>query len=176
MEEYRKWLETSGEDAEEQQAVAATEPAGDEAAEADMADMLAALKDDLEAKLRETLEEAVRLNGMSPEERTAYDAQTRLKALEEREKALERRELKADAQEKLAELGLPAGLAEALNCEDRAAMEKSVRALGEAFHQAVQAAVEARLKGVSPAAGASAQETGDELDDEAYYSMQGKRL
>lgn len=173
MEEYLKWQEASGEDAEERRETGTVEP--EASGEPGVADMLAALKDELEAKLREHLEEAVRLNGMSPEERTAYDAQNRLKALEEREKALERRELKADAQEKLAAAGLPATLAEALNCEDRAAMERSVKALGDAFHQAVQAAVEARLKGVSPAAGASAQETGDELDDAAYYSLQGKR-
>lgn len=172
MEDYRKWQEAEAAYAVPEAPEDVTEPQGDVVAEARVADMLDALKAEMESRLREALDEAVRLNGMSAEERAAYDTQARLKALEDREKALERRELKADAQEALAAKGLPVALAEALNCEDRMAMEKSVTALDGAFRQAVQEAVEERLKGTSPAAGASAQDTGDELDDEAYYRMQ----
>ena len=170
MEDYRNWQEPEA--AETEQTAHGEEPLNDGVAEARVADMLEQLKAEMEERLRAALDEAVRLNGMSPEERAAYDTQNRLKALEDREKALERRELKADAQDALAAKGLPAALAEALNCEDRAAMERSVAALDGAFRQAVQSAVEDRLKGTSPAAGASAQDTGDELDDDAYYRMQ----
>ena len=49
----------------------------------------------------------------------------------------------------------------------------AVNALEQAFRQAVQEAVKARLTGESPAAGASAQGLeDDELDDETYYRLQ----
>lgn len=170
MEEIRKWPEAFEAGAEEAQPVEAAEDALD-APEARMADMLDELKADMEAKLKAALDEAVRVSAMSPEEKAAHNVEGRLKGLEEREKALERREMRAEALEKLAAIGLPAGLADAVNCEDRGSMERSIQALDGAFREAVRLAVEERLRGAAPAAGASAQDAGDDLDDADYYRL-----
>ena len=170
MEENRDWLEETAEGTAEPAAPAADEAARAEAPE--MTGLLEALKGEMERQVRGALDEALRLNGMSPEARAEYEARAREDDLTAREQALLRRELRSDARELLAEKGLPASLAEAVACENRPGMESAVRALEGAFRQAVQAEVEARLRGVAPAAGAAAMEAGDDMDDETYYAMQ----
>ena len=154
---------------EETAAEAVIEPAAGAADE-----RLAALVEDLRAgiggQLKEALAEALRLGGMTDEARAAHEADQREAALAAREAALTRRELRADAQARLTARGLPAALAEAVDCADRAAMERSVAALADAFDAAVQDAAQARLRGVSPVSGAPAPAE-DDMDDATYYRM-----
>lgn len=165
MDENRKWSE-DGLPTEDAQAEAETRTEA-----TDVGAMMETLRADLEEKVRRALEEALRVSGMDPEERAAYDAKSRERALEAREQALARREARADALELLAEKGLPAALADAVRCDTREDARVSVEALDAAFREAVQEAVEARLKGVAPIAGASAQDEGANLDDQSYYRM-----
>ncbi len=167
MEENRKMIgEQPG--AEEIAAEAAQEGAGRA-----MDELRAELETALEARFQQMLDEAARVSRMSEGERAEYDAARRESDLTEREKNLARRELRADALEELEKRGLPKALADAVGYDSREGMLASVDAVERAFRQAVQAAVEERLRGVSPAAGASAQGDGSELDDESYYRMVG---
>ena len=165
MEENRKW----NEEALPEESVPA-EAGAEQGREAEHVwDALAQLTDKVE-KLCRDQEEARKVSAMEPEQRAAYEAQSRERALEEREKAILRREARADVLEQLAAKGLPAALADAVRCDSPEEAKRSVAALETAFREAVQTAVEARLKGVSPIAGASAQDEG-ELDDESYYRL-----
>ena len=126
----------------------------------------------LEAKLNKLMDDAMRVSRMTEEERAAYEASRRESALDAREKELAVRELRAEALELLAARGLPKALADAIGYESRAAMLSAVDAIERAFRQAVQEAVEERLRGASPAAGASAQSLDDALlDDASYYRL-----
>ena len=181
MDENRKWLDAEEPAEEETGAERAGErPAdGGSGDEARLMAMLEAFRADVAEETRRAVDEALRRSAMSPEERAAWEAQDREQSLAQREQALTRREARADALELLAQKGLPAALADAVRCDSPADARQSVEALEAAFREAVQAAVEERLKGKSPAAGASAQDAGDELDDESYYRLQGlggKRL
>lgn len=148
-----------------------------EAAETGAGEAMAALKEELEAALAQKLQQMVaevdRLSHMTGEERAAYEAGRREDDLAARERNIQRRELRADALEELEKRGLPKALADAVAYDSRAAMAASIDGVERAFRQAVQAAVDERLRGVSPAAGASAQGDGNELDDESYYRMVG---
>ena len=142
------------------------------AADAEAARAIDALREEMEARLRQVLDEALRLSHMNGDERANYEARLRENDLEIREREVMRRELRADALDALEARGLPKALADAVNYDNRASMTASVDAVERAFRQAVQAAVEERLRGTSPAAGASAQ--GDDLsqmDDETYYRL-----
>jgi len=151
-------------------------PAGDAAAETIPGDAVAALRAELETEMSRKLaamrDDALRLSRMSDEERALYEASRRESELAAREKALLARELRAQAVELLAERGLPRQLADAIGYESESAMRAAVDAIERAFRQAVQAAVEERLRGESPAAGASAQSAEDALlDDADYYRL-----
>ncbi len=167
MEENRKMIEEQP-GAEETAAEETREGAGQT-----MDELRAELEAALEARFQQMLDEAARVSRMSDGERAEYDAARRESDLAEREKNLARRELRADALEEPEKRGLPKALADAVGYDSRAGMLASVDAVEKAFRQAVQTAVEERLRGVSPAAGASAQGDGSELDDESYYRMVG---
>ena len=172
MEENRKWSEEALPETQAQEPEETLQDgAGEAMSEAALEARLSALRAELEGSVREALNEALRVAGMAPEERASYEAQSREQALMAREQALLRREARADVLEQLAAKGLPATLADAVRCDAPEEARASVEALDSAFRQAVQEAVEARLKGGAPVAGASAQDGGDELDDESYYRM-----
>lgn len=143
-----------------------------EAEAEDVAAQMAALRAELEARFEQMLSEAVRVSGLSAEDRAAYAADQREADLERRERAVERKEWRAEAQALLAKRGLPGELADALSYESYPAMLSAVDSVEAAFRAAVQRAVEDRLKGETPAAGASAQGVdADQLDDADYYRM-----
>ena len=148
------------------------EPVVDEAGEGALDALRAELEAALEEKLNRLLDDAMRVSRMSEEERAAYEASRRESALDAREKELAVRELRAEALELLAARGLPKALADAIGYESRGAMLSAVDAIERAFRQAVQEAVEERLRGASPAAGASAQGLDEALlDDASYYRL-----
>ena len=96
------------------------------------------------------LSEADKLAKMNKEEKAEYLRQKQEKELKDREAAITRRELMADAKNTLAEKKLPVGLAEVLNYGDSDSCSKSIEAVEKAFQEAVQAAVEEKLKGGTP--------------------------
>lgn len=96
------------------------------------------------------LSEADKLAKMNKEEKAEYLRQKQEKELKDREAAITRRELMADAKNTLAEKKLPVGLAEVLNYGDADSCSKSIEAVEKAFQEAVQAAVEEKLKGGTP--------------------------
>lgn len=94
--------------------------------------------------------EAEKLAKMTKEEKEQYLQNKRTKELNDREANITKRELMAEAKNTLAEKKLPAGLAEVLNYTDADSCKKSMEAVEKAFQEAVEAAVEEKLKGGRP--------------------------
>lgn len=107
------------------------------------------------------LSEAEKLAKMTKEEKAQYLAQKHEKELAEREAGITRRELMAEAKNTLAEKKLPVELAEVLNYVDADSCNKSIAAVEKAFQQAVQEAVEEKLKGGEPPKKASGTDNND---------------
>lgn len=111
---------------------------------------LANAQEKWQALTDDKLSEAEKLAKMTKEEKVQYLAQKHEKELADREAALTRRELMAEAKNTLAEKKLPVSLAEVLNYADADSCSKSIAAVEKAFQEAVQAAVEEKLKGGKP--------------------------
>jgi len=106
-------------------------------------------KEDIAALVQEEIKKAA----MSPEERVAYEKSEKEKNLEERESAISLRERRADAKELLADNNLPAEFQDMVMGKTKEETQENVRKFREKFDAAVQAQVEVRLKGRTPAAG-----------------------
>ncbi len=122
---------------------------------------LGTAKDKWSALMDDKLSEAEKLSKMNKEEKTEYMRQKQEKDLLDRESAITRRELMAEAKNTLAEKKLPTSLAEVLNYTDADSCNKSITAVEKAFQEAVQAAVEDKLKGGKPPKKATSQEDAD---------------
>lgn len=101
--------------------------------------------------------EAEKLAKMTATEKQQYLEQKRKKELDDREAEITKRELMATAKNTLADKKLPQDLAEILVYTDADACKESIAAVEKAFHAAVEAAVQERLKGDSPIKKASDQ-------------------
>lgn len=114
-----------------------------------------------EKKLENEKLEAEKLAKMKEDERIQYETQKKLAELEERERAIQARELKAEAYNILAEKGLPKELAEILNYNDAESCNSSIDAVEKAFQEAVEKAVNDKLRGNTPksTSGQPAQQT-----------------
>ncbi len=122
---------------------------------------LGTAKDKWSALMDDKLSEAEKLSKMNKEEKTEYLRQKQEKDIQDREAAITRRELMAEAKNTLAEKKLPASLAEVLNYADADTCSKSISAVEKAFQEAVQMAVEEKLKGGKPPKKATSQEDAD---------------
>lgn len=122
---------------------------------------LGTAKEKWELLLDDKLSEADKLAKMNKEEKAEYLRQKKEKELADKEAAITRRELMAEAKNTLAEKKLPAGLAEVLNYADAESCNKSIAAVEKAFQEAVQAAVEEKLKGGTPPKKAPSQDETD---------------
>ena len=111
---------------------------------------LAKAQEKWQALTDDKLSEAEKLAKMTKEEKAQYLAQKQEKALAAREADITKRELMAEAKNTLAEKKLPVGLAEVLNYADAESCSKSIEAVEKAFQEAVQDAVEEKLKGGTP--------------------------
>ena len=96
------------------------------------------------------ISEAEKLAKMTAQEKKEYLQNKKEKELEERERTLATNELKATAKNTLSEKKLPLELAEVLNYTDAESCSKSITAIESAFQNAVEAAVNERLKGGEP--------------------------
>ena len=111
-----------------------------------------------ETRARET--EAARLAKMTEEQRQEHLRKQKEDELNRRERDLQLREMKAQAVSTLAEKGLPRELADCLDYTDAEKCSASMDRVEKAFRDAVQAGVETRMKGTTPASsggGADAQ-------------------
>lgn len=140
---------------------------------------------DVDARIQQAVEKAradwertqtenQRVAAMTAEERAGYELSRREAELIEREKQLLRRELKAMALEKLAERGLPADLAEALNYESEQACLNALDKLERVFRAAVQNAVDERLRGETPSMGMNRRMDAENMSDSEYYRLNTK--
>ena len=131
--------------------------------------MVQQMIDGMRAEMEKAAEERMKLESMTEEQKSDYAMSQREKLLQEREKKLLKRELKAKAMEILAARGLPKELAEALNYESEAECMNGVEKLETVFREAVQKAVDERLKGQAPASGAHMNMDADKMTDADYY-------
>ena len=91
-----------------------------------------------------------RLNREREKLTKAFEEGTRESDLDERERNILKRELKADTLEKLAESGMPAGLADLVNYDSAEECEKSLKIVSAVFNQAVNQAVKAKARQSTP--------------------------
>lgn len=108
---------------------------------------------DFETRLNEAKTEAEKLAKMNAEQKAEYERQKREESLAKREQEITRRELRATALETLAEKGLPKQLADILDYTDAESTNKSIESVEKVFREAVEAAVNERLKGGAPKGG-----------------------
>ena len=152
-----------------------SEGAGDQQKEPTLKELLASNKayqsefDKMVAKSQETArqkweadakaqaDEAAKLAKMTADKKAEYEREKREKELAEREAAIVKRELRAEALSQLTEKGLPAGLADILDCTSAENCKKSMEAVEKAFNEAVEKSVNDKLKGSTPKTGGGNQ-------------------
>lgn len=105
---------------------------------------------DIEAKMAEVRTEAEKMAKMNAEQKAQYEREKQSKELANREAAITKRELMATAKEQLAEKGLPISLASVLNYASAEECTASIEAVGKAFQESVEKAVNDRLAGRKP--------------------------
>lgn len=103
-----------------------------------------------EADYKAQAAEAEKLAKMNAEEKAQHEREQREKALADREAAVTKRELKAEAKAQLTEKGLPAKLADVLDYSDADKCKASLESVSAAFSEAVQDAVNDRLRSKEP--------------------------
>lgn len=118
------------------------------------------------------LSEAEKLAKMTKEEKAQYLQQKREKELTDREAEVTKKELMAEAKNTLTEKKLPVSLAEILNYADADSCKASIVAVEKAFQEAVQAAVDERLKGGKPLKKAPGDDESD-LEKQVEALMMG---
>ncbi|MCY9513306.1 DUF4355 domain-containing protein [Paenibacillus apiarius] len=101
--------------------------------------------------------EAEKLAQMNADQKAEYERTKREDELAKREGEITRRELRAQALESLAEKGLPKQLANILVYADAESTNNSIDAVEKSFREAVEAAVNERLKGPPPKGGGGQQ-------------------
>ncbi len=111
----------------------------------------AKMQADIEAKIAEAKTEAEKLAKMNAEQKAKYEQELKEKELANREAEITKRELSAEAKETLISKGLPIQLAEILNYNDAKTCQASIEAVEKSFTEAVQKAVDEKLKGGAPA-------------------------
>lgn len=104
----------------------------------------------LDADYKAQAAEAEKLAKMNAEEKAQHEREQREKALADREAAVTKRELKAEAKAQLTEKGLPAKLADVLDYSDADKCKASLESVSAAFSEAVQDAVNDRLRSKEP--------------------------
>ena len=101
-------------------------------------------------ELEDQKTEAEKLAGMTESQKKKYQEEKKLKNLDDREAAVTRRELTAKAKDTLADKGLPIEFADILNYKDAESCNSSIEVVEKVFQNAVEKAVEERIKGGKP--------------------------
>ena len=118
-------------------------------------------KEKWDADAKAQADEAAKLAKMKADEKEEYQRKQREDALAKREAEITHRELHAEAVTQLTEKGLPASLADILDCTSAENCKKSMEAVEKAFGEAVEKAVNERLKGYTPKKGTGNQSGAD---------------
>lgn len=138
-----------------------------------VAKALATAHEKWEAASNEKLSEAEKLAKMNKEEKREYMVQKKEGELAAREKEIARRELMAEAKNQLTAKGLPIELADTLDYTSADTCSKSIDSVQQAFQKAVEARVEARLKGGAPDKKAPETDANKQLEAEILQYMKG---
>lgn len=109
------------------------------------------------------VKEAMKVAGMDPEGKAAYEKEKAEKNLADREAEITLRELKSDAKEVLEEKGIPAGFLDILVGKDLKETKANAEMFKKQFDAAVQAQVEKRISGKTPS-GSSGGDTPSEAE------------
>ena len=160
--------------AEEKAAEKGTEPPAGKTEEKSFsqADMDAAIekaKQDWEAQA----EEAKRQAKLSPEEKAAEEQKKKDDQIADLQAKLLKSDLQKKATASLEKDGYPVGLADLLDYTSEEAMEKSLSKLTETFKGSLQAAVESRLRGKTPAGLGNAASAENMLRDQIARNIRG---
>lgn len=134
----------------------------------------AKMQAEIEAQIANARTEAEKLAKMNAEEKAKYEQQKREGELAAREAEITKRELSAQAKETLAERGLPIGLSDLLNYSSADACQASIEAVQKTFQEAVEKAVEEKLKGGSPMK--KAPEQGNAFTKEQISAMSPEEI
>lgn len=110
-------------------------------------------QEEKETAIKDAVTEAQKLAKMTADERAKHEQAQELEKIAKREADVTRRELMATAREQLGNDGLPQSLADCLVYTDADACAKSMEAVKKAFGDAVQAAVNDRLRQTPPKMG-----------------------
>lgn len=110
-------------------------------------------------------DEVLRVSKMTQQEKDAYFKQKAEKEAAKKEASLTKRELTLDARSALQDKHLPEAFLDLLVYTDKDACLKSIDTLDVAFREAVQAAVEEKLKGKEPPKDAKTEGTGSTPPD-----------
>lgn len=113
----------------------------------------ATLTEEFGKTLEEKLSEAKKLEKLNAEQKAEYERTKQLEALEKREAEITRRELTAAAKEKLIEKGLSPELSALLDYSGEENCENSIENLSKVFIEAVEKAVNDKLRGNPPKMG-----------------------
>jgi len=138
------------------------------AKEAGRAEARVAYEAELAQKLEEGKTEAAKLAQMNADEKAEYERKQREEALAKREADIASRELRAETIKTLADKGLPADVLDLVIGADAADTAKRIDNFKGQFDKAVQAGVEARLKGKTPTTGSGAAQSPDDQARAAF--------
>lgn len=105
-----------------------------------------------EADAKARADEAAKLAKMSAEQKAEHERQKREEELTRREAKITAREVHAEAVTQLTEKGLPAILADILDCSSAEKCAASMEKVEKAFNDAVQKAVNGKLSQAAPKA------------------------
>lgn len=114
---------------------------------------IAQMRADFEKDRQAAVEEALKKERMSAEDKAKYEADQRQKEIEQREKEIALRELKADAKGMLAKEKLSDSFVDMVVGADAETTQNNINTLKAAIDAEVQLQVEARLKGKAPRTG-----------------------
>lgn len=128
---------------------------------------------EFEARMEAEKTEAEKMAKMSADQKAQYEREKKEGELSKREAEITKRELTATAKEQLAEKGLPTSLASILNYTNAEECAASIEAVEKALQEAVEKAVNDRLKGGKPPKKA-AGEGGNNLEEQVLKAMLGK--
>lgn len=152
----------AGQDAPPEQAPppSADEPKVDKAY---LDNLVTVMKEQQQAEVARLLEEERQKAGMDDAQKAQFELDKRTQAVEQREQEAARRELQADTLKFLGEKSLPVELADYIIGTDTKDTLKRIDAFKPLFDQAVQAQVEARMTGKTPARGNPAASSSEDM-------------
>lgn len=125
--------------------------------------------EEFQAKVEEAKTEAQKLAKMNAEQKAEYERKQLEEQLNKREAEITRRELRATALETLAEKSLPKQLADILDYTDADSTNKSIEAVEKSFREAVEQAVNERLKGDPPKTGSGGKASALEKEISKFF-------